>query len=138
MVWVKRIDHTAVAVQDLDEAIDRWRAMTGARLESRDRVPDQGVEVAMLSLGDTTVELVQPLDEGSGVSRFLAKHGESLHHIGLEVNDIERAIGEMSGSGLELIDREPRRGVHGSIAFMDPRSAGGVLLELIEKKRGTE
>jgi methylmalonyl-CoA/ethylmalonyl-CoA epimerase len=130
---IRRIDHTAIAVRDMDEAIDRYGRLYGARSVERTRVPDQGVEVAFLMLGDTSLELVSPLEKSSGVSRFLDKHGEGLHHIGLLAENLETELDRLASAGVELIDRRPRRGVHGRIAFVHPRGTGGVLVELVQR-----
>jgi methylmalonyl-CoA/ethylmalonyl-CoA epimerase len=131
-VTVRRIDHTAIAVRDLDEAIGRYERLYGIPALERARVVDQRVEVAFLSLGDTSIELVAPLDDTSGVARFLAKRGEGLHHIGLSVDNLEDELDRLARDGVELIDREPRAGVHGRIAFCHPRGTGGVLVELVQ------
>ncbi len=130
-----RVDHTAIAVRDLDKAIDRYRAVFGPAQVERAVVAAQRVEVAFLSYGDTYLELVCPLDETSGVARFLRAQGESLHHIGMAVDDLESELSRLAEQGVELIDRQPRRGVHGRIAFIHPRGTGGVLVELVEHDR---
>lgn len=128
-----RIDHTAIAVRDMDEALARYRHIYGLEPSERTAVPDQRVEVAFLPLSDTQLELVQPTDSQSGVARFLDKHGEGLHHVGILVEDIRRELGQLADEGVELIDQEPRRGPHGLIAFVHPRGTGGVLVELVER-----
>jgi methylmalonyl-CoA epimerase len=129
---IARIDHTAVAVRDLDEAIPRFERLYGVLCREREIVPDQAVEVAFLPIGDTQLELICPLGEETGVARYLNSRGESLHHIAVQVDDIEEELARLKDSGTELIDRAPRRGVHGRIAFVHPRGTGGVLLELVE------
>lgn len=130
-----RVDHTAIAVHDLDEAIGRYRALFVSMSVERAVVPDQRVEVAFLTFGDTSLELITPLDETSAVARFLQTRGESLHHIGMAVDDLEGELQRLADEGVELIDRQPRRGVHGRIAFIHPRGTGGVLVELVEHDR---
>lgn len=131
-VNLQRIDHTAIVVRDLNEAIDRYQRLLDVRAGERVLVPTQRVAVVFLSLGDTQLELIQPTDAESGTARFLARRGEGLHHIGILVHDIEGELQRLAADGVELIDREPRPGVHGRIAFVHPRASGGVLLELIE------
>ena len=131
---VLRLDHTAVVVPDMDEALARYGRLYGVEPSERTRVPGQHVEVAFLSFAGTQLELVQPLDPDSGVARFLERHGESLHHIGFLVEDISAELRELASAGVELIDPEPRRGVHGLIAFVHPRGTGGVLVELVEHR----
>jgi len=128
----RRIDHTAIVVADLDEALPRYRRLFGIEPGLRQAVPDQGVEIAFLPIGDTQLELVQPTSEDSGVARFLARRGEGLHHIAVEVEDIAAELDRLDAAGIPLIDRQPRRGVHGRIAFVRPEALGGVLLELVE------
>jgi methylmalonyl-CoA/ethylmalonyl-CoA epimerase len=131
-VTVLRVDHTAIAVRDLDEAIDRYERLYGIAVTERVRVVDQNVEVAFLTRDGTSIELVSPLEGTSGVAGFLAKRGEGLHHIGLAVDDIQQELDRLARQGVELIDRAPRPGVHGRIAFCHPRGTGGVLVELVE------
>ena len=127
----KRVDHTAIVVSDMDEALSRWQALTGIHVETRELVSHQRVEISMLTAGDTRIELIRPTDDESGVARFLAKRGESLHHVAFEVHDIRGALASLRTAGYELIDSQPRPGAHGLIAFIHPRSTGGVLVELV-------
>jgi methylmalonyl-CoA/ethylmalonyl-CoA epimerase len=127
-----RIDHTAIAVRDMDEALGRYRRILGIEPSDRQVVPDQQVEIAFLRAGATQLELISPIASDTGVARFLARHGESLHHIAFAVPDIEEALRELDERGIELIDRRPRHGVHGRVAFVHPRGTGGVLVELVE------
>ena len=133
---VLRVDHTAIVVEDLDAAIPRWLMIAGARgggSVSRDLVVTQNVEIAMIAVGDTRIELIRPTDTESGVARFLARHGESLHHVGLEVDDINEEMGQAVRDGMRLIDSQPRMSPHGWVAFVHPGSTGGVLVEFIQK-----
>ncbi|MCK4471771.1 MAG: methylmalonyl-CoA epimerase, partial [Anaerolineae bacterium] len=91
--------------------------------------------IAFLPVGESEIELVEPLTAESGVARFLEKRGEGLHHICLEVDDIEAALQDLAAKGIRLIDEQPRRGAHGRVAFLHPKSTHGVLIELIEKPR---
>lgn len=127
-----RIDHTAIVVSDMNEALRRYGGVWGLEPSIRTEVRDQQVEIAFLPVGDTQLELISPLDADSGVARFLERHGESLHHIGIAVDDIRAELQTLSESGIELIDREPRKGVHGLIAFVHPRGNGGILIELVQ------
>jgi len=127
-----RIDHTGIAVRDLDEALERYRRTYGLQPSERLPVPTQHVEVAFLAIGDTRLELVQPTDDQSPVARFLDRRGEGLHHVAILVQNIREELQRLSDNGVELIDREPRPGAHGLVAFVHPREAGGVLVELIE------
>jgi methylmalonyl-CoA epimerase len=132
-VTISRIHHTAVAVKDMNVSIARYRELFSTEVSDRTVVPDQGVEVAFLAIGDTRLELVQPLDDTSGVARFLQTRGEGLHHIGVAVTDITSELDRLRQEGYVLLDEKPRQGAHGLIAFVNPRSTGGVLLELVQE-----
>jgi methylmalonyl-CoA/ethylmalonyl-CoA epimerase len=133
-----RIEHLAVAVSDLESAIEHCIKVWGLRLEHREVVPDQGVEEAMFRLGDAYLQLVAPLSEDSTVSGFLAKRGEGLHHVAYEVADLEAALGSLRKSGVRLID-EPRRcgSSNTRSAFVHPKGNLGVLMELVEHAAGS-
>jgi len=131
------IDHIAVVVRDLDKALSFYRDALGLDVVERHEVPEEQVEMASLSLGNVSIELVQPLGTESGVARFLEKRGEGLHHICLMVGDIEAAMGQLRDAGADLITEKPRVSADGRrYAFIHPKSAHGVLLELYEE-RGT-
>src|SRR4051812_1083666 len=105
-----RIEHIALAVADLEAALDHYSEVWGLEVEHRERVEDQGVEEAMLPLGDTYLQLLGPTGPDSTVGRFLEKRGEGLHHIAYEVDDLPAALAELKAKGVPLIDEEPRRG----------------------------
>ena len=130
---MKRVDHIAIVVADMDEAIRRWQSLIGGELTSRQPAPEQGVEVAFIELGDTQVELIRPTTEDSGVARHLAKRGESLHHLALEVEDMQDEMARLGEAGVRFIDQTPRQGSHGQIAFLHPQSTAGVLIELVQR-----
>ena len=128
-----QIDHIGVAVEDLDDALDLYRDALGMRQQHRERLESQGVEAALVGVGDGHVELLEPLSPESNVGRFLARRGPGLHHVAYRTADIESAIGAMRAAGLDMIDEQPRGGVQGSrVAFVHPRATGGVLTELVE------
>jgi methylmalonyl-CoA/ethylmalonyl-CoA epimerase len=128
-----RIHHVGVAVADLDESIRIYQSALGAELVHRATNEKEGLEAAFLKVGDGEVELMAPLREDSPVGKFLAKRGPGLHHVAYAVADIDKALAGASASGVELIDSEPRIGMHGTrIAFLHPKSVGGVLTELVE------
>lgn len=132
-VFPYNLDHVAVAVEDLDVAIEAHRAQYGAEPLYREVVEEQGVEEAMIPLGGSFLQLIAPLEQGSPVGRFLAKRGEGLHHIAFAVADIEAALAHLRQEGAELVDPEPRKGGRGTrIAFVHPRSFAGTLIELVE------
>ncbi|MBN1313456.1 MAG: methylmalonyl-CoA epimerase [Anaerolineae bacterium] len=130
---VKRIDHIAIVVSDIDEATAFYRDVLGLPVAHTERVDEQEVIVACLPTGDSDIELIQPVDETSGVAKYLAKHGPGIHHICLEVEDIEQSLADLKAAGVKLINREPTIGAGGKrIAFLHPKSAHGVLIELSE------
>jgi len=128
-----RIHHVGVAVIDLDESIRMYGSMFGATLVHRATIEVEGMEAALLRLGDLELELLTATREESPVGKFLAKRGPGVHHIAYAVGDIESKLEEARAAGLELIDSEPRIGIHGvRIAFVHPKSMGGVLTEFVE------
>ena len=132
-----RIDHIGVAVEDLDAAIALHQETYGMALVHRETVTEQGVEAVLLDVGENHVELIAPLGPETGVAKFLAKNGPGLHHVAYQVEDIEAEIARLTAAGIRMIDREPRTGIRGSrVAFMHPKSTGGVLTELTEPAKG--
>ena len=126
-----RLHHVGVAVDDLDAAIELYTQKFGAELTHR--ASNDELDAAFLKAGEAEVELLMPHREDTPVGKFLAKRGPGLHHIAIAVPDIEKAISEARAEGLEMIDHEPRLGLHGTrIAFIHPKSVGGVLTELVE------
>jgi methylmalonyl-CoA epimerase len=131
---IKRIDHIGIVVNDIEEALIVYQQALGLSLAEIQERPDQAVTIAFLRTGETTIELVQPVTSDSDVAKFLQKRGEGIHHICLEVDDIEKALAELREKGLQLIDEVPRIGPRGErFAFIHPKSAHGVLIELYER-----
>lgn len=128
---VTQINHLGIAVKDLETAAQVYQSM-GLSISEIVDVPEQKVRVAFIPVGETTIELVQPTSEDSPVARHLEKRGEGMHHLALQVDDISAALAELASQGLQLIDKTPRRGVEGRIAFVHPKSTGRVLIELVE------
>jgi methylmalonyl-CoA/ethylmalonyl-CoA epimerase len=127
------IDHIGVAVSDLDAAIAIHRDTYGMPLVHRETIDEQGVEAALLDVGDSHVELLAPLSGDTPVGRFLEKRGPGLHHVAYRVDDVAATLDELRAAGLRLIDEEPRTGIRGSrVAFLHPSASGGVLTELVE------
>lgn len=126
------LDHVAFVVEDIDRALETYRDRLGFRVVERREVPDQAVEICFLDATPARIELIRPTREDTGVARFLQKRGEGQHHVCFRVQDIRRALQDLAAAGFELIDTEPRRGIHGWIAFVHPRSTHGVLIELLE------
>jgi methylmalonyl-CoA epimerase len=128
-----RIHHVGVAVTDLDASIELYRTAFGAELVHRASNEREGLEAAFIRTGSGEVELMHATREDSPVGKFVAKRGPGLHHVAYAVDDIVAALAQAKAAGLELIDAEPRPGMHGGrIAFVHPRSVGGVLTELVE------
>jgi methylmalonyl-CoA/ethylmalonyl-CoA epimerase len=127
------LDHVAIAVESIDDVLPALEAVTGARGSRPERVEAQGVEVCFLGTGFGKIELVRPLGPDSPVARFLTRRGTGLHHIAYRVADIDTTLHRLATDGMELIDRVPRPGAHGHrVAFIHPRSTGGVLVELVQ------
>lgn len=127
------VDHVGIAVHSLDEALPVWETLSGAAGTGREVVESQGVEVVFVGSGAGRIELMAPTRPDSPVARFLERRGSGMHHVCYRVPDISAALAALSEEGFELIDREPRSGAHGHrVAFLHPRSANGVLVELVE------
>lgn len=128
-----RIDHVGIAVEDLDGALGLFERTFGMPMVHRETVAEQGVEAALLDVGENHVELLQPLGPDTPVGRFLAKRGPGIHHVAYQVSDIESALERCRAEGLTLIDERPRTGIRNSrVAFLHPRSSGAVLTEIVQ------
>ncbi len=130
----KKVDHVAIAVPDLDQAIALYTSLLGKAPEHLEEVADQKVRAAFFGVGETNLELLFPTSEESPITNFLKKNEKGgLHHICLQVSDIEGHLEKLKAQGIKLIDEKPRMGAHGKrIAFVHPKSTGGVLIELSE------
>jgi methylmalonyl-CoA/ethylmalonyl-CoA epimerase len=130
-----KIDHLGIATANIENALSFWRDVFGLEASGSEEVPDQGVRVAMLPIGETRIELLEPLHENSPVGRFLEKRGPGFHHLAIGVADIQAHLGKLREKGIRLIDEVPRVGAGGClIAFVHPSATGGVLLELVERR----
>jgi methylmalonyl-CoA epimerase len=128
-----KIDHLGIATKGIDEALRFWADTLGLVNIHTETVEDQKVRVAMLPLGESRIELLEPTSDDSPISRFLEKRGGGLHHIAIEVDDILAGLARLRAAGARLIDEEPRVGAEGClVAFVHPASTGGVLLELVQ------
>lgn len=133
MAKVKRIDHIAVLVDDMEGTLSFWRDALGIELHHMLDVPAEMAQIAFLPVGSSEVELVHPTSSDSGLRRFLEKRGPGMHHICLEVDDIEGMLAQLNEKGIQLINEEPRTGADGKrYAFIHPKSANGVMVELYE------
>jgi methylmalonyl-CoA epimerase len=130
------LHHLGIAVVDLDAAILVYSDLFGATLEHRELVEDQGVEAASLRVGESRIELLQPLGADTPVGRFIAKRGPGMHHMAFEVEDLAAELDRLKAHGVVLIDEQPRRGLFGlQVAFVHPEATGGVLAELVSDDR---
>jgi methylmalonyl-CoA/ethylmalonyl-CoA epimerase len=130
---LSKINHLGVAVRSLDESLPFYRDSLGMAFAGTEEVASQKVRVAFLKIGESKIELLEPTAEDSPVAKFLEKNGPGVHHVAYEVEDIEAAIAQLTASGMKMIDAVPRDGAHGAkIAFVHPKSSGGVLTELCQ------
>lgn len=133
MIKLLNLDHVGIAVRDLDHALDEYREKYGITPLYRETVASQGVEEAMIPLGGSFIQLLQPLGPETPVGRFLAKRGEGVHHLAWAVANINAALEHLKAQGARLVDSEPRPGGGGTrIAFVHPRDLAGTLIELVE------
>jgi methylmalonyl-CoA epimerase len=128
------IDHVAIAVNDLDAAIDYYQRAYGVDVEHRERVERDGVDEALLKVADSYVQLLRPFRDDSTVAKFLERKGEGIHHVGYRVDSCAEAVARLKAEGYQLIDEEPRPGSRGTtVAFVHPKGAFGTLIELVEE-----
>ena len=136
MLRIKKIDHVAVCVSDVDESIAKYKAVFGLEAKEREVVESQKTEAVLLPVGDSNIELISPRGN-AGLEKFLEKRGPGIHHIAVEVEGIEAALAFLKGIGVPLIDEAPRKGARGhKVAFVHPKATGGVLVELVEPDAG--
>jgi methylmalonyl-CoA/ethylmalonyl-CoA epimerase len=129
---IRKIDHVGVAVKSLEEAVKTYEAL-GFEVEEIEEVAEQKVRVAMLPAGESRVELLEATSEDSAIAKFISSRGEGIHHIAINVENIEEALNKAKEAGLRLIDEKPRIGAGGKkVAFVHPKSTHGVLLEFVE------
>lgn len=129
----KRINHIGIAVKNLDESIQWYKEVLGLPFEGIEVIESEQVRVAFFRLGESRIELLEPLSDTSSIARHIQKRGEGIHHIALEVEGIQERLMDLASKGVSLINGEPKRGAHESlIAFLHPKSTGGVLMELCQ------
>ncbi len=131
---INYIDHVGVVVRDIEKALLFYRSMFDAKNGDIVSIPEQDVIATLITIGQTRLELIQPLKSDTAIGRFLERRGEGLHHLALNVGNLSEAIRFVEDKGLELIDRTPKKGLSGLVAFIHPRSAHGVLTELVESE----
>ena len=128
-----KIDHIGIAVKSLAEVVRVYEDIVGLKVSGYEEVEDQRVKVAMIPVGDSRIELLEPTDEQSPIEKFIVKRGEGIHHIALSVDNIDEALERFKAAGARLVDSTPRQGAHNTrIAFIHPSTTHGVLLELVE------
>ncbi len=137
MTPVNRIHHTGFVVRSLDVAYAYYHDALGLRIVKEEMIQDQGVKAALLDLGNSLLELLEPVEPDTGIARYLERRGEGLHHVCLEVDDILASLAQLKAQGVELIDETPRQGLTGTIAFVHPSALHGVLVELVEAGSGS-
>jgi methylmalonyl-CoA/ethylmalonyl-CoA epimerase len=132
MIHIRKIDHVAICVKDVDESLAKYKQVFGLEPNVREVVASQKTEAVLLPIGETSLELISPRGN-DGLEKFLEKRGPGLHHIAVEVEGIEQALATLKALGVALIDETPRKGARGhKVAFLHPKATGGVLVELVE------
>ena len=129
----RHLNHVCIAVSDIEDTLGFYRRVFGVGTTDIEEIPDQGVRAALVRVGGSQLEFIQPTDPAGGVARFIERQGEGVHHVCFEVEDLQQKLDLLADSGIELIDGAPRAGLSGQIAFVHPRSTRGVLIELVEQ-----
>ena len=131
---IKKVDHIAIAVKNLDEALQVYDNFFGLKPSKVETIPQQGVRAAIFPIGNgSEIEIMEPIDPQSGVAKFLENKGEGIHHICLEVDDVDKELTALGDKGAQLIDKQGRQGLAGKIGFVHPKATKGVLIELAQK-----
>ena len=128
----RHINHVCIAVSDIEATVAFYQRVFGVGEAEIEDVEDQGVRACLIRIGGSQIEFIQPTDPGGGVARFIERKGEGMHHICFEVDDIQGTLNGLDAEGVRLIDKAPREGLSGEIAFIHPRATGGVLVELVD------
>ena len=130
----RHINHVCLAVRDIDDSISFYQGLFGIGETEVEDIEDQKVKAALVKIGGTQLEFIQPTDDASGVARFVERRGEGVHHICFEVDDLSATLERLDAQGVQLIDKAPRQGASGMIAFIHPRATRGVLIELVDSR----
>ena len=131
----RHINHVCIAVSDIEETLEFYEKLFGvSRSGGIETIEDQGVKAALVRVGASQLEFIQPIDSENGVSKFIDRRGEGVHHICFEVDDLASKLKELDDSGVQMIDKEPRDGLSGIIGFIHPKATRGVLIELVDQK----
>ena len=130
----EHINHVCIAVKDIEDSLTFYKDVFGAEPQkSIEEIEDQGVLAALVRVGGSQIEFIQPLDSSNGVGKFIEKNGESVHHICFEVDNLQNKLHSLDDAGFNLIDKNPREGLSGMIAFIHPKSTKGILYELVDR-----
>lgn len=130
---VRHLNHVCLAVSDIEDALGFFRRTFGVGETEVVELDDQGVRAALVRVGGSQLEFIQPTDPNGGVARFIERRGEGVHHVAFEVEDLQRQLDRLAAEGVQLIDSAPREGLSGEIAFIHPRATRGVLIELVDQ-----
>ena len=129
----KHLNHVGIAVRSIDDSLAMYRTVLGLGDAEIEEIADQGVRAALVTIGGSELEFIEPIDPNGAIARFIERRGEGLHHICLEVEDLQGTLDRLGSADIELIDKRPRKGLAGMIAFIHPRSTGGTLVELVDE-----
>ena len=129
----EHLHHTCIAVRDIEKTLEFYKNLFGLDNLIVEDVPDQGVKAALINIGGSQLELIQPTNQHGSIARFIEQRGESLHHICFEVDNLKETLDLMASNGIKLVDKVPRQGLAGMIAFLHPHSTQGVLIELVDR-----
>ena len=129
----RHINHVAIAVRDLEDSLSLYRRLFGVSGGEIEEIEDQAVRATLLRVGGSQLELIQPTDSTGAIARFIERRGEGLHHVCFEVDGLQETLDSLASADVDLIDTAPREGLSGMIAFVHPRSTGGVLIELVDQ-----
>ena len=130
----RHLNHVCIAVRDIDETLQFYRDVFGTDCSEVEEIADQGVKAALVRVGSSQLEFIQPTDADGSVARFIERRGEGFHHVCFEVEDLPAKLDLLAARGIELIDSTPRQGLSGMIAFLHPRSTRGTLIELVDSE----
>jgi methylmalonyl-CoA/ethylmalonyl-CoA epimerase len=129
---IKKVHHVGVVVRDMEQAMRFWRDTLGLHVHKTQTITDQGVKAALLTLGDSEIELLEPIVTDNGIAKYLQSRGEGLHHVCFQVDEVWVSLADLKSKGVEMIDQEPRIGIAGRICFLHPRAMQGTLVELCQ------
>lgn len=129
----RHLNHVCIAVNDIVESIDFYTELFALEETEIQEIPDQGVKAALVTLGGSQIEFIEPIDSQGSVARFISKNGEGVHHICFEVQNLQGTLDALTNKGIDLIDKTPRAGLSGRIAFIHPRATRGLLIELVDQ-----